>query len=59
MPADPVEDNNALDPRYALTAHRHEPIYLRTIDDGAVISIETAYAGPVFDESDGRQVIAS
>ena len=58
----PVEEDEGfgpLDPRYALTTHRHEPIYLRTIDDGAVISIEPTVAGPVFDESDGRQVLVA
>jgi len=45
------------DPRYALVEHSHDREYLRTIDHGAVISIYSLQPGPVFDVSDGRQVL--
>lgn len=56
-PPEEGEDDDALDPRYALAKHNHDLDYLKTIDAGAVISTYDLQAGPVFDETDGRQVL--
>lgn len=57
-PPPPEEDTEGpLDSRYALTDHLHDDKYVRTIDHGAVISIYNVNPGPVFDASDGRQVL--
>lgn len=47
------------DSAYAATGHNHDTWYIRSIDRQGVISVVPGMAGPVFDVSDGRQVLTS